>query len=834
MTCTRIGDFILSKTIGEGSFGKVKYAEHVGTGEPFAVKVLDKENIRRRCLTVQVRREISVMKQLRHKNVVRLHQVLSTIDKVFLVMEHVTGGELFEEILRWKRMPEDVARYYFLQLLDGLEHCHLRGVFHRDLKPENLLLDRSGLLKITDFGLSTLKGKDKASDLLHTQCGTPNYVAPEIIERASTGYSGEKSDIWSCGIILYVLLVGYLPFDDDDHNELFRKILTCEIDYPEALSTSAVDLISRLLDTDPERRYNIQQTRAHEWCMKLPSGGEVLYRGSSFATHGLMPSEHSEQTWDPTLMEGESQLNELSQQLESTLNVQESSGRLSPDLAENFEMDSLMSSTAQTQSQNVDENLIGPSFTLSQEAYLTPTREPVGLMPCSKGEQGVGGELLTSASLEEVSKKNYAPEMPNVPESSLEVTPGNKHGPSIGTRHGGGTPVENQPKQSGLTTPLLMEGTDDSGVPFAGDGQKSRERALDEISRIVDQSSSQQQGGEQIAISLLSTPEHLVCCNGSEDVTSSLVQVNEERVHNVDGWTPIFERRAEVEKGPSAHENQRSSEEGSCGKAPSPSWVTVNQHDIPLMEHEGEQVIKSKKRDEPSSLTKQSEKQDRTSGSSNGKRSKGKPISLEALVHGGTLRVHTGPDVVNSQDAQDEFGVSDGELNSCWDTEMGGEREPLRRGSDKRAMTVGSRVERFMRWRHRSREPSCIQEGVWMLPLSVDDVEWLSSRENMSAGNLRFTDCVRFKVIRGAKKAREAQIRKKLESDNGLMDLSKPWFYPTARGKTLSKPPIEPPLRDETDSGTLISRDCNFGVGSEQLFISRSYGGSPSLKRVHM
>jgi len=283
MVHTRVGDYMLLDTIGEGTFGKVKHAVHERTGDQFAVKVMDRRNIRENDLTLQVRKEISVMMSLHHKNVVKLYQVLSTSARVYIVMDLVTGGELFDEILERKRLPEDMARHYFLQLIDGLEHCHLRGVYHRDLKPENLLLDSSGSLKITDFGLSTLRNTDP-SDTLYTQCGTPNYVAPEIISGASQGYSGAKADIWSCGVILYVLLAGFLPFDDEDPDKLFALILNCEMEYPQWFSEQAIDLLTNILRVDSRERYTIRQILAHPWCIFQSSGGEVLYAPSEKVT----------------------------------------------------------------------------------------------------------------------------------------------------------------------------------------------------------------------------------------------------------------------------------------------------------------------------------------------------------------------------------------------------------------------------------------------------------------------------------------------------------------------------------------------------------------------
>lgn len=270
---SRVGPFILMDTLGVGSFGKVKLCAHARTLDVFACKVLEKTIVRERVLNLQVQKEIDIMRSLRHPNCVSLFNVLSTSSKVFIVMELVTGGELFDEIVRHRRLSEPYARFYFQQLIDGVEHCHEHGVYHRDLKPENLLLDHSRTLKITDFGLSTLKaaatteGADTltSSLMLHTQCGTPNYVAPEIITMDADGYSGARVDAWSCGIILYVLVAGALPFDANEMDVLFRLILRGDLTYPPFFSDSLIDLVSNLLRTKPDERYTLSDVKRHPW-----------------------------------------------------------------------------------------------------------------------------------------------------------------------------------------------------------------------------------------------------------------------------------------------------------------------------------------------------------------------------------------------------------------------------------------------------------------------------------------------------------------------------------------------------------------------------------------
>jgi serine/threonine protein kinase len=154
--CTRVGKYELGKTLGEGTFAKVKYAKNMETGESVAIKVLDKDKVLKHKMVEQIKREISTMKLVKHPNIVQLLEVIASKTKIYIVLEYVTGGELFDKILHQGRLKEDESRKYFQQLIEAVDYCHSRGVYHRDLKPENLLLDTDGNLKISDFGLSAL------------------------------------------------------------------------------------------------------------------------------------------------------------------------------------------------------------------------------------------------------------------------------------------------------------------------------------------------------------------------------------------------------------------------------------------------------------------------------------------------------------------------------------------------------------------------------------------------------------------------------------------------------------------------------------------------------
>ena len=185
-------------------------------------------------------------------------------------MELITGGELFDKIVSEGRFSQDTARFYFDQLVSGVLYCHSQGVCHRDLKPENLLLDENGDLKISDFGLSALyegggeNGEEGSrASLLHTTCGTPNYVAPEVL--ADKGYDGRAADVWSIGVILYVLMAGFLPFDEPTMSALFRKIQKAEFSYPSWFTDEAKDLLNKILVPSPEERITLPQIQQHPW-----------------------------------------------------------------------------------------------------------------------------------------------------------------------------------------------------------------------------------------------------------------------------------------------------------------------------------------------------------------------------------------------------------------------------------------------------------------------------------------------------------------------------------------------------------------------------------------
>ncbi|KAI8144169.1 kinase-like domain-containing protein [Fennellomyces sp. T-0311] len=258
-----IGDYYLGKTLGKGASGRVKLGVHRHTGEQVAIKIISKTHLAANpAIEKAVRREIAIMKLIHHPNVMSLVDVIDDDNSpdLHLILEYVEGGELFEYLVSKGKLGENEARHHFQQMILGLDYCHHHLICHRDLKPENLLLDSSNNIKIADFGMASLQ---PAGSMLETSCGSPHYASPEIV--AGMPYNGAASDIWSCGVILYALLTGHLPFDDDNIRQLLKKVKSGKYSMPETISRNAQDLIRRILVVDPAKRLTMEQIMAHPW-----------------------------------------------------------------------------------------------------------------------------------------------------------------------------------------------------------------------------------------------------------------------------------------------------------------------------------------------------------------------------------------------------------------------------------------------------------------------------------------------------------------------------------------------------------------------------------------
>eukprot|EP00758_Cryptobia_borreli_P015118 Tbor_TRINITY_DN5991_c5_g2::TRINITY_DN5991_c5_g2_i1::g.19127::m.19127/K07198/PRKAA, AMPK; 5'-AMP-activated protein kinase, catalytic alpha subunit len=271
-----VGNYYVHETIGQGSFGKVKRGTHKDTKQTVAIKILNRKKLQSANMDKKIRREIHILSLFRHPNICSLYEVIQTQGDIFLIMEHVNGGELYDYIVRKGKLDEKDARYVYQQIVCAIEYCHHFRVVHRDLKPENILLGPNLQVKLIDFGLSNLM---RDGLFLATSCGSPNYAAPEVI--SGRLYCGPEVDVWSCGVVLYALLCGCLPFDEDTVPMLFKKIKEGKYEVPEHLSFGARALLSGLLAVNPLQRQTIPQIRDNEWFnIDLPP--HLAYRESMY------------------------------------------------------------------------------------------------------------------------------------------------------------------------------------------------------------------------------------------------------------------------------------------------------------------------------------------------------------------------------------------------------------------------------------------------------------------------------------------------------------------------------------------------------------------------
>lgn len=273
-----VGPWKLGKTLGKGSSGRVRLAKNVETGQLAAIKIVPKKNYLKNknnktengskgtgsINPYGIEREIVIMKLISHPNVMGLLEVWENKSELYLVLEYVDGGELFDYLVAKGKLSEPEAVHYFKQIIQGVAYCHSFNISHRDLKPENLLLDKKNkIIKIADFGMAALELPNK---LLETSCGSPHYASPEIV--MGKPYHGGPSDVWSCGIILFALLTGHLPFNDDNIKKLLLKVQTGRYQLPQYLTADARDLISKILVLNPERRLTINQILNHPLILK--------------------------------------------------------------------------------------------------------------------------------------------------------------------------------------------------------------------------------------------------------------------------------------------------------------------------------------------------------------------------------------------------------------------------------------------------------------------------------------------------------------------------------------------------------------------------------------
>ncbi|XP_028298516.1 serine/threonine-protein kinase BRSK2-like isoform X10 [Gouania willdenowi] len=254
-----VGPYRLEKTLGKGQTGLVKLGVHCVTCQKVAVKIVNREKLSESVL-MKVEREIAILKLIEHPHVLKLHDVYENKKYLYLVLEHVSGGELFDYLVKKGRLTPKEARKFFRQIISALDFCHSHSICHRDLKPENLLLDEKNNIRIADFGMASLQVGDS---LLETSCGSPHYACPEVIRGEK--YDGRKADAWSCGVILFALLVGALPFDDDNLRNLLEKVKLGVFHMPHFIPPDCQNLLKGMIEVDAGKRLTLEQIQKHTW-----------------------------------------------------------------------------------------------------------------------------------------------------------------------------------------------------------------------------------------------------------------------------------------------------------------------------------------------------------------------------------------------------------------------------------------------------------------------------------------------------------------------------------------------------------------------------------------
>ncbi|KAH0789483.1 CAMK family protein kinase [Histomonas meleagridis] len=265
-----IGEYRLGRTLGSGTTGKVKLAVHKDTNAQYAIKIIKKSMFAvKPDLERKIHREIALMRLLEHPHLLKLYEVFESPHHLYIVIEYASNSELFDYLIQQKFLPQEEAMMFFREIIYGLDFLHSHGICHRDLKPENILLDENMHIKIADFGFA----RWMRSNIAETSCGSPHYAAPEVIY--GLPYDGRCADIWSCGVILYALLSGRLPFDDESIRSLMNKIKSGQYKMP-PFQPEVQDLISRMLCVDVKSRITISQIKSHPaFLMGLPKGYQV-------------------------------------------------------------------------------------------------------------------------------------------------------------------------------------------------------------------------------------------------------------------------------------------------------------------------------------------------------------------------------------------------------------------------------------------------------------------------------------------------------------------------------------------------------------------------------
>ncbi|KAI9485243.1 MAG: kinase-like domain-containing protein, partial [Benjaminiella poitrasii] len=253
------------RTLGRGNFGKVYLVEKKSNEKKYAAKVIDKRMFKTTEQTQHIERELEIcqsfVEKLEHPNIVQVYEVLSEEDYIYIIMDYVEGCELFDKIRQEKRLSEQTARKWFKEIIQAVDYIHKNNIIHRDLKPENVMIDKSQTVRICDFGFGNIVKKQH--EVLNTYCGSPFYAAPEMV--TATPYCGPPVDLWSCGVILFVMLTGTLPFQGEDMPDLFYRISHCDFTFPIFIKSDAKRLIRGLLCKNANQRLTAAECLKHAW-----------------------------------------------------------------------------------------------------------------------------------------------------------------------------------------------------------------------------------------------------------------------------------------------------------------------------------------------------------------------------------------------------------------------------------------------------------------------------------------------------------------------------------------------------------------------------------------
>jgi len=284
-----VGPYRLDKTLGKGQTGLVKLGIHCVTGQRVAIKIINRSKLSESVLQ-KVEREIAIMKLIEHPHVLGLYDVYENKKFLYLILEHVSGGELFDYLVSKGRLSIKEARKFFRQIISALDFCHCHSICHRDLKPENLLLDDKGNIKVADFGMASLQLENS---LLETSCGSPHYASPEVVRGEK--YDGRRADVWSCGVILYALLVGALPFDDDNLRHLLEKVKRGIFHIPQFVPAECQSLLRAMIEVDAEKRITLTEVIRHPWVVG-GSSSSLSLRSHNFTPLSTLNANEFNQT----------------------------------------------------------------------------------------------------------------------------------------------------------------------------------------------------------------------------------------------------------------------------------------------------------------------------------------------------------------------------------------------------------------------------------------------------------------------------------------------------------------------------------------------------------